>query len=127
MSVSSCYRDCPYLTTVDSAKDVWEQLADVAELTRPQAKNRAEFIEECKSGKLDDVVAAYRTFPSASITGNFDKELIDVLPKGWKFLSHNGEFDNVSLLPHQRKKTRLSSTMTQWLSWPCLAMCCMSE
>lgn len=74
-----------------SAKDKWEELSEVAEIVKPQASNRAEFIEECKSGKLDGVVAAYRTFPSASITGNFDKELIEVLPKSWKFLSHNGK------------------------------------
>lgn len=74
-----------------SAKDKWEQLSEVAELIKPSSTNRADFIEECKSGKLDGVVAAYRTFPSASITGNIDKELVSVLPKSWKFLAHNGE------------------------------------
>lgn len=81
-----------YPRPLPSAKDAWNQLSDVAEVVTPEAKNRDEFIEECKSGKLDDVVAAYRTFNSVSITGKFDKELIEVLPKKWKFLAHNGEF-----------------------------------
>ncbi|GAB7348658.1 hypothetical protein MBLNU459_g7025t1 [Dothideomycetes sp. NU459] len=72
------------------AHDAWEKFAKDVEVVTPTAKNRAEFIEECKSGKLDGVVAAYRTFPSVSITGIFDKELIEVLPKSWKFLAHNG-------------------------------------
>lgn len=74
-----------------SAHDAWDQLAKDAEVVTPKAKNRAEFIEECKSGKFDGVVAAYRTFGSVSITGMFDKELVEVLPKSWKFLSHNGK------------------------------------
>lgn len=57
----------------------------------PTAKNRAEFIEECKSGKLDGVVAAYRTFGSISITGLVDEELVKALPESLKFIAHNGE------------------------------------
>jgi len=56
----------------------------------PQAKNREDFIKECQDGKLDGVVAAYRTVHSLSITGRFDKELCPVLPKSWLYLSHNG-------------------------------------
>lgn len=59
---------------------------------RPTAKNRAEFIEECKAGKLDGVVAAYRTFGSVAITGLVDEELVNALPESLKFLAHNGEF-----------------------------------
>lgn len=36
------------------------------------------------------MVAAYRTFTSAAITGRFDQELVDVLPKSWRYLCHNG-------------------------------------
>jgi len=54
------------------------------------AKNRAEFIDECKAGKYDGVVAAYRTFGSVEITGMIDKELCDVLPKSLRFMAHNG-------------------------------------
>ena len=58
---------------------------------RPQATNRAEFIEECKSGKLDGIVAGYRTFASVSITGYWDEELVNALPKSFKFICNNGK------------------------------------
>jgi len=72
------------------AKDDWNSLSSLGELIEPKAKNRSEFIEECKSGRLDGVVAAYRTFMSFDVTGPFDAELLSVLPKSLKFLSHNG-------------------------------------
>lgn len=72
------------------AKDDWNSLSSLGELIEPKAKNRSEFIEECKSGRLDGVVAAYRTFMSFDVTGPFDAELLSVLPKSMKFLSHNG-------------------------------------
>jgi D-3-phosphoglycerate dehydrogenase len=62
----------------------------LGELVQPTAKNRAEFIQECRDGKLDGVVAAYRTFASAKITGLIDEELVNVLPKSLKYLSHCG-------------------------------------
>jgi glyoxylate reductase len=65
-------------------------LTEVAEIITPKATNREEFIAECKSGRFDDVVAAYRTFPSVSITGIFDEELVQAIPKNWRFLAHNG-------------------------------------
>ena len=36
------------------------------------------------------MVAAYRTFYSASITGLLDAELIQALPKSWRYLAHCG-------------------------------------
>ena len=78
------------LGIIDHAKKTWDELADVAELVEPQSKNREEFIEECKSGKLDGVVAAYRTFVSVGITGRWDEELVAALPKSLKYLVHNG-------------------------------------
>ena len=56
----------------------------------PKADNRTDFIKECKSGALDGVVAVYRTFGSVNITGRVDEELVKALPKGLKFISHNG-------------------------------------
>ena len=55
-----------------------------------QAQNRAEFLEECRSGRLDGVVAVYRTFMSVSKTGRFDEELVAALPASLKFICHNG-------------------------------------
>lgn len=65
-------------------------MSEIGDLIKPQSTNRKEFIEECKSGKLDGVVAAYRTLGSVSITGLIDEELVSVLPKNWKYLCHNG-------------------------------------
>lgn len=79
------------LTCPNSAKDTWNALSELAELVSPESRSRPEFIEECKSGKLDGVVAAYRTFGSFDITGMFDQEMLSVLPKTWRFLAHNGE------------------------------------
>lgn len=49
-------------------------------------------MEECKSGKLDGIVAIYRTFASAQMTGLVDEELVQALPKSVKFICHNGQF-----------------------------------
>ncbi|KAL3456288.1 D-isomer specific 2-hydroxyacid dehydrogenase [Aspergillus heterothallicus] len=80
------------------AHKTWESLGSIAELVTPSATNRAEFIEECKSGKLDGVVVAYRTFDSISITGLVDEELVNVLPKSLQFLAHCGAgYDQVDV------------------------------
>lgn len=75
----------------NSAHTAWDSLSEYGELIKPQSSNRADFIKECKDGKLDGVVAAFRTFNSVSITGRFDSELCENLPKSWKFLAHNGK------------------------------------
>ncbi|SLM39704.1 d-3-phosphoglycerate dehydrogenase [Lasallia pustulata] len=80
------------LGTIDHepARRDWESLSSIAELIKPKATNREEFIKECKSGALDGVVAAYKTFESKNITGRFDPELVECLPESWKFISNNG-------------------------------------
>ncbi|KAK4943856.1 glyoxylate reductase [Elasticomyces elasticus] len=78
------------LGDIDHAHRQWESLSSLGELIRPQSTNRADFIKECREGKLDGVVAAYRTFPSISITGRIDAEICDALPKSWKYLAHCG-------------------------------------
>lgn len=95
-----------------SAQATWDKLSDVAELVTPTAKNRAEFIDECKSGKLDGVVVAYRTFGSVDITGLVDGELVKNLPESLKFIAHNGESDISSFCPnlptnHLERRTAL--------------------
>ncbi|KAL9624817.1 MAG: hypothetical protein Q9160_000863 [Pyrenula sp. 1 TL-2023] len=76
--------------TESTAHESWTKLSDIADLVTSPARNRAEFIQECKDGKLDGVVAAYRTFQSIEQTGRFDQELCEVLPKSWRWLGHNG-------------------------------------
>lgn len=36
------------------------------------------------------MVAAYRTFGSVNVTGLFDSELINALPRSWRYLAHCG-------------------------------------
>ncbi|KAE8375155.1 D-isomer specific 2-hydroxyacid dehydrogenase [Aspergillus bertholletiae] len=80
------------------AHTTWQSLGDIAELVEPTATNRAEFIQECKDGKLDGVVAAYRTFDSVSITGLVDEELVNALPGSLKYLAHCGAgYDQVDV------------------------------
>lgn len=74
-----------------SAHAAWSTISDIADVIRPKATNRADFIAECGSGALDGVSVTYRTFDSAKITGKVDSELLDALPKSIKFLCHNGE------------------------------------
>ena len=76
----------------EPAQKEYKALAEHADLIEPKAKDRAEFIEEAKSGALEGIVALYRTFGSASVTGRFDDELLSVLPKSLKFVCHNGRF-----------------------------------
>ncbi|ETI22205.1 hypothetical protein G647_06278 [Cladophialophora carrionii CBS 160.54] len=78
------------LGQIDHAQEAWKSLSSLGDLVTPSATNRADFIQECQSGKLDGVVAAYRTFQSVSITGFFDEEIVKALPKSWKFLAHCG-------------------------------------
>ncbi|QIX01840.1 hypothetical protein AMS68_007357 [Peltaster fructicola] len=72
------------------AKKSFESLSELAELVTPESKNRADFIKECQAGKLDGVVAVYRTFDSIGITGRWDEELVNALPKSLVFCAHNG-------------------------------------
>ena len=82
----------PLTCSFKSAHDSWKSLGEVAELVPTQATNRAEFLQECSDGRLDGVVAAFRTFPSVDLTGLFNQELVKVLPKSLRYLSHCGMF-----------------------------------
>lgn len=64
----------------------------MADVIEPKARSREEFIEECKSGVFDNVIAAYRTFQSVAITGKIDEVLVPLLPKNLKFIAHNGRY-----------------------------------
>lgn len=74
-----------------SAQVAWSALSDIAELVESSATNRAEFIQECKDGKLDGVVAIYRTIGSVALTGLVDEELLNVLPSSLRYIAHCGE------------------------------------
>ena len=74
----------------EAAYEDWQSLSSIAELNETKARNRDEFIEECRSGKWDGVVAIYRTFHSVAITGRIDEGLIKELPKSVRFVCNNG-------------------------------------
>lgn len=88
-SQSRKWNDCANVV-IDSANDSWKSLSSLAELIEPQARNRADFIEECKIGCFDEVLAIYRTFESVETTGRFDEEVVSALPPSVKFICHNG-------------------------------------
>lgn len=75
-----------------SAHESWNALSDLGELIRPTATNRTDFLQECRDGKLDGVVAALRTFFSVSITGLVDEEIVNALPRSMKYLAHCGTY-----------------------------------
>ncbi|KAG2419461.1 hypothetical protein HFD88_004257 [Aspergillus terreus] len=86
------------LGSIVHAHKTWESLSDLAELITPSATNRADFIQECRSGKFDGVVAAYRTFDSVTITGMIDDELVNALPSSLVYLAHCGAgYDQVDV------------------------------
>ena len=70
--------------------DEFNALSGIADLITPKSTDRADFIKECQSGVFDGVVAAFRTFESAAITGRIDSELVANLPRSLKFIAHNG-------------------------------------
>ncbi|KAL4881990.1 D-isomer specific 2-hydroxyacid dehydrogenase [Aspergillus karnatakaensis] len=78
------------LGDITHAHSTWNSLSSIADLIAPESTNRTDFIAECKAGKLDGVTVAYRTFDSVSITGLFDEELVNALPKSLTFLTHCG-------------------------------------
>jgi glyoxylate reductase len=73
-----------------SAQTAWTALGEVAELVESTATNRADFIQECKDGKMDGVVAIYRTIGSLDQTGLVDGDLLNALPSSLRYIAHCG-------------------------------------
>lgn len=72
----------------------WENLArkHALQIVSTEATNRAQFINELKSGKFSNVSYLTRTFESFAQTGKLDTELLDLIKKftNIKAISHNG-------------------------------------
>ncbi|EME84252.1 uncharacterized protein MYCFIDRAFT_133438 [Pseudocercospora fijiensis CIRAD86] len=93
------------------ARKEWEALKSIAELKEYETGTREDFIAKCKAGEFDDVVGLYRSNDSTSVTGPFDKELVDVLPKSLKYITHNGAgYDNISVPAVTDRGIQVSST-----------------
>jgi len=101
------------LGEIEHAHDAWNSLANLAELVEPESRSRAEFLEECKEGKLEGVLVAYRTFNSVDITGKFDEELVALLPESLKFICHNGAgYDQVDVHACSKRDIHVSNVPT---------------
>ncbi|KAI1080876.1 D-isomer specific 2-hydroxyacid dehydrogenase [Whalleya microplaca] len=89
----------------------WEALSSKYKLLEFRKGTRAEFLENCKSGKYNSVRGCYRSNMSVSVTGPFNQELIAALPDSWKFIAHNGAgYDNVDVDACSARKIAVSST-----------------
>ncbi|KAF2796240.1 glyoxylate reductase [Melanomma pulvis-pyrius CBS 109.77] len=101
------------LGEIEHAHESWNALSNLAELTNPRARTRAEFLQQCIDGKLDGVLAIYRTFASVDITGRFDEELVGVLPTTVRFICHNGAgYDQIDVHACTRRGIKVSNTPT---------------
>ncbi|KAG0134691.1 hypothetical protein HOY82DRAFT_206242 [Tuber indicum] len=88
------------LGKIDHARKEWESLAEVAELKEIASGTRESTIQDFKDGKYDGVVAIYRTYDSANITGRFDEDFVSQLPSSVKFICHNGAgYDQIDIEP----------------------------
>lgn len=57
------------------------------------------------------MVGIYRSNESAKVTGPFDKELVQLLPKSVKFITHNGAgYDNIDVPACSESNIQISST-----------------
>ncbi|CVK94393.1 uncharacterized protein FPRO_10631 [Fusarium proliferatum ET1] len=79
-----------FLGSIKQAHEEFASLCEIVEPVYPKSNQRSAFIEETKSGAFDGVKAIYGTNKSVGITGPFDAELLDILPKSLKFICHNG-------------------------------------
>lgn len=90
----------------------WEQISQVASKLHeyPQG-DRTDFIKRCKDGEFDGVFALYRSNDSNPLTGDFNEELLDVLPKSLKFVCHNGAgYNNIDVAACSKRGIQVSST-----------------
>ncbi|KAF3801842.1 putative 2-hydroxyacid dehydrogenase UNK4.10 [Colletotrichum gloeosporioides] len=88
------------LGKIDHATASWDSLSEHAQLVKTQSTSRKEFLIELRSGKLDGVVAICDRAPySLAVTGKFDEELVQGLPKSVKYICHNGKNILVSNCP----------------------------
>lgn len=77
----------------EPAKEAYNALSSLAELTTTSATDPSEFLSECRRGALDGVKVIYRTFDSVSVTGKIEGEVVEALGKngvGVKGICHNG-------------------------------------
>ncbi|CEO59266.1 Putative Hydroxyisocaproate dehydrogenase [Penicillium brasilianum] len=96
---------------ITHARKEWEALSSILTLKEFPSGTREEFIQNCKSGQYDDVVAIYRSNTSNKYTGNFNDELLSALPKSVRYICHNGAgYDNLDIAGCTQRNIAVSST-----------------
>lgn len=74
-----------------------------------EGTTRDDFFNHCRSGKYDQVVAIYRSNESTALTGPFNRELVQILPKSVKYICHNGAgYDNIEVGACSERGTQFS-------------------
>ena len=94
------------------AQKEWQQVSQVAsKLHEYPDGNREDFLSKCKSGEFDGIYALYRSNDSNPITGDFNAELLDALPKSLKYVCHNGAgYNNIDVAACTKRGISVSST-----------------
>ncbi|KAJ6037660.1 hypothetical protein N7444_010365 [Penicillium canescens] len=96
---------------ISHARKEWESLSSKLTLKEFPSGTRERFIENCKAGHYDDVVALYRSNTSTKYTGPFNAEMVAVLPKSLKYICHNGAgYDNIDVAACSERNIAVSST-----------------
>jgi glyoxylate reductase len=90
----------------------WKEVAQVAsKLHEYPDGDRETFLKKCKDGEFDGVYALYRSNDSNPITGDFNAELLDALPKSLKYVCHNGAgYNNIDIAACTERGIQVSST-----------------
>ncbi|KAL9580629.1 MAG: hypothetical protein Q9212_004378, partial [Teloschistes hypoglaucus] len=96
------------------ARTEFDSLSSLADIITPQSSQPADFLSECRSGAFDGAKAVYRTFPSVSITGRIEGEVVEALAAaGVRFIAHNGAgYDQIDVPACTTHKIHVSNTPT---------------
>lgn len=105
-------RDALLIGKLSHTAKEWQEVAQVAsKLHEYPDGDRNDFISKCKNGEFDGVYALYRSNDSNPITGDFNAELLDVLPKSLKYVCHNGAgYNNIDVAACTKRGIQVSST-----------------
>ncbi|KAI3339115.1 D-isomer specific 2-hydroxyacid dehydrogenase [Ustulina deusta] len=89
----------------------WKALGSKYTLLEFPSGTREDFLANCRNGLYDAVVGCYRSNNSTRFTGPFDAELVDALPKSWKYVAHNGAgYDTIDVDACSRRQIAVSNT-----------------
>ncbi|KAI1325411.1 D-isomer specific 2-hydroxyacid dehydrogenase [Xylariaceae sp. FL0255] len=84
----------------------WKSLGSKYNLLEFQEWSRDKFLSNCRDGTYDAVVGCFR-----NLSAKFDAEIIEALPKNWKFIAHHGAgYDNIDVDACSRRKIAVSHT-----------------